>query len=134
MIFLSQIFRERSANRDGLYLFSDFCVHFREEDVDDLEQKCLAEIVLVLRSLLLESLIVRYWLKHFLLTNSISFLIVSCGAFKTASSGMVRSVHGTHPLMYNAEKKYSITTPVCLVQLLMYRVQLNESLLTDSIH
>ena len=27
-------------------------------------------------------------------------IIVSCGAFKTASSGMVRSVHGTHPLIY----------------------------------
>ena len=26
-------------------------------------------------------------------------IIVSCGAFKTASSGMVRSVHGTHPLI-----------------------------------
>ena len=25
-------------------------------------------------------------------------IIVSCGAFKTASSGMVRLVHGTHPL------------------------------------
>ena len=25
-------------------------------------------------------------------------MIVSCGAFKNASSGMVRSVHGTHPL------------------------------------
>ena len=27
-------------------------------------------------------------------------MIVLCGAFKTASSGMVRSVHGTHPLIY----------------------------------
>ena len=26
-------------------------------------------------------------------------IIVSCGAFKTASSGMVRLVHGTHPLI-----------------------------------
>ena len=52
MNFLSQIFLERSAQRDGLYLFSDFRVHSREEgDIDDLEQKCLAEISLVLRSL-----------------------------------------------------------------------------------
>ena len=27
-------------------------------------------------------------------------IIVSCGAFKTALSGMVRSVHGTHPLRW----------------------------------
>jgi len=26
-------------------------------------------------------------------------IIVSCGAFKAASSGMVRSIHGTHPLV-----------------------------------
>ena len=50
MNFLSQIFPERSAHRDGLYLFSDFRVHFREGDMGDLEQKCLAEISLVLRS------------------------------------------------------------------------------------
>ena len=51
MNFLSQIFPERSAHRDGLDLFLGFRVHFREGDIDDLEQKCLAEIVLVLRSL-----------------------------------------------------------------------------------
>ena len=51
MIFLSQIFPERSAHRDGLYLFSDFRVHFREEDIGDLEHKCLSEISLVLCSL-----------------------------------------------------------------------------------
>ena len=51
MNFFSQIFPERSAHRDGLYLFSDFRVHFREGDIGDLEQKCLAEIVLVLCSL-----------------------------------------------------------------------------------
>ena len=42
LIFLSQVFPKRSAH-----------VNFREGDIDDLEQKCLAEIVLVLRSLLL---------------------------------------------------------------------------------
>ena len=51
MNFLSQIFPERSAHRDWLYLFSDFRVHFREGDIVDLEQKCLTKIVLVLRSL-----------------------------------------------------------------------------------
>ena len=51
MNFLSQIIPERSAHRDGFYLFSDFRVHFREGDIGDLEQKCLAEISLVLRSL-----------------------------------------------------------------------------------
>ena len=51
MNFLSQIFPERSAHRDGLDLFLGFRVHFREGDIDDLEQKCLAEIVLVLRSI-----------------------------------------------------------------------------------
>ena len=53
MNFLSQIFAERSAHRDGLDLFLGFRVHFREGDIDDLEQKCLSEIVLVSRSLLL---------------------------------------------------------------------------------
>ena len=53
MIFLSQIFPERSAHRDGLDLFLGLHVHFRERDIGDLEQKCPAEIVLVLRSLLL---------------------------------------------------------------------------------
>ena len=53
MNFLSQIFPERSAHRYGLYLFLDFRVNSREEDIDDLEQKCPAEIVLVSRSLLL---------------------------------------------------------------------------------
>ena len=47
MNFLSQIFPERSAHEDGLYLFSDF----REGDTGDLKQKCLSEISLVLRSL-----------------------------------------------------------------------------------
>ena len=51
--FLSQIFPGGSTHRDGLDLFLGFRVHFREGDIDDLEQKCLAEIVLVLRSLLL---------------------------------------------------------------------------------
>ena len=55
MSFLLQYFPKRSAHRDGLALFLGFCVHFREGDIDDLEQICLAEIVLVLRSLLLES-------------------------------------------------------------------------------
>ena len=36
MNFLSQIFPERSAHRDGLYLFSDFRVHFQEGDIDDI--------------------------------------------------------------------------------------------------
>ena len=49
--FLSQIFPERSAHRDGLDLILSFLVHFREEDIDYLEQKCLAEIILVLCSL-----------------------------------------------------------------------------------
>ena len=53
MNFLSQIFPEISAYRDGLDLFLGFRVHFRERDIDGLEQKCLAEIVLVLCSLLL---------------------------------------------------------------------------------
>ena len=53
MNFLSQIIPERSAHRDGLDLFLDFRVHFREGDIGDLEQKCLAEISLVLCSLLL---------------------------------------------------------------------------------
>ena len=51
MNFLSQIFPERSAHRDGLYLFSDFRVHFREGGMGDREQKYLAEISLVLRFL-----------------------------------------------------------------------------------
>ena len=51
MNFLSQIFPERSAHRDGLDLFLGFRFHFREGDIDDLEQKCPAEIVLVLRCL-----------------------------------------------------------------------------------
>ena len=42
MNFLSQIFPERSAHRDGLDLFSALCVHSREEDIDDLEQICPA--------------------------------------------------------------------------------------------
>ena len=75
MSFLSQIFPERSAHRDGLYLFSDFRVHFREGDIGDLEQKCLSEISLVLFSLSIEYLIVRYWLEHFLPTNSILLLV-----------------------------------------------------------
>ena len=33
-------------------------------------------------------------------------IIVSCGALKTASSGMVRSVHGTHPLKGGQTKGY----------------------------
>ena len=53
MSFLSQIFPERSAYRDGKDLFLSFRVHFREGDIDDVEQKCLVEITLVLRSLLL---------------------------------------------------------------------------------
>ena len=53
MNFLLQIFPKRFAHRDGLDLFLGFRVHFREGDIDDREQKCLAEIVLVLRSLLL---------------------------------------------------------------------------------
>ena len=53
MNFLSQIFAERSAHRDGLDLFLGFRVHFREGDIGDIEQKCLAEISLVLRSPLL---------------------------------------------------------------------------------
>ena len=44
MNFLSQVFPERSANRDGLYLFSDFRVHVQQGDIGDLEQKYLAEI------------------------------------------------------------------------------------------
>ena len=51
MNFLSRIFPERSAHRYRLDLFLGFRVHFREGDIDDLEQKCLAEIVLVLCSL-----------------------------------------------------------------------------------
>ena len=53
MKFLSVIFPERSADRDGSDLFLGFRVHFREGDIDDLEQKCLAEFVLVSCSLLL---------------------------------------------------------------------------------
>ena len=53
--FFSQIIPERSAHKDGFYLFLDFRVHFREGDIGDLEQKCLAEISLVIRSLLLQS-------------------------------------------------------------------------------
>ena len=53
MNYLSQIFPERSAHRNGLDLFSAFRVHFWEGDIDDLEQKCPAEIVLVSRYLLL---------------------------------------------------------------------------------
>ena len=76
MNFLSKIFPERSAHRDGLDFFLGISFHFREEDIDDLEQKCLAEIVLVLRPHLLQkSMNVRYWLKHFLPTNSILFLV-----------------------------------------------------------
>ena len=72
MNFLSQIFHERSAHRDGL----GFRVHFREGDIDNLEQKCLAKIGLVLcSSSSTESLIIRYWLKQFLPTNSILFLV-----------------------------------------------------------
>ena len=51
MNFLPQTFPERSAHRVGLYVFSDFRVHFREGVIGDLEQKCLSEISLVLRSL-----------------------------------------------------------------------------------
>ena len=39
MNFLSQVFAERSAHRDGLDLFLGFRVHFREGDMGDLEQK-----------------------------------------------------------------------------------------------
>ena len=69
MNVLSQIFPERSAHRYGLYLFSDFRVHFREGDIGDLEQKCLAEISLVLRSLSFYRVPDR---THFLPTNSIA--------------------------------------------------------------
>ena len=55
MNFLSQTFPERSAHRDGLHLFLDFRFHSREGDIDDLEQKCPSEIVLVSSSLLLLS-------------------------------------------------------------------------------
>ena len=51
MNFLSQNFPKRSAHRDRLDLFLGFRVHFREADITDLEQKCLAEIILVLHSL-----------------------------------------------------------------------------------
>ena len=51
MNFLSKIFAERSARRDGLDLFLIFRVHFREGDMGDLEQRRYAEISLVLRSL-----------------------------------------------------------------------------------
>ena len=50
------------------FLFLGFRVYFREGDKDDLEQECPAEIVLVLRSLSYRTLIVRYSMKHFLLT------------------------------------------------------------------
>ena len=40
-----------TTHRDVLDLFLGFRVHFREGDIDDLEQKCLAKIVLVLCSL-----------------------------------------------------------------------------------
>ena len=76
MNFLSQIFPERSTDTDGLDLFSAFRVHSREGDIDDLEQKCPAiDRFRLLLSPSIESLIVHYWLKHFLLTNSILFLI-----------------------------------------------------------
>ena len=44
MSFLSQIFPERSAHRDRLYLFSDFCVHFREGDIGDVEQNKIFDL------------------------------------------------------------------------------------------
>ena len=47
------MFPEKAAHRDGLDLFLGFRVHFREGDIDDLEQKCLTEIVIVFHSLLL---------------------------------------------------------------------------------
>ena len=53
MNFLSQISPERSAHRNGLDLFLGFGFHLWEGDIDDIDLKCLAEIVLVLRSLLL---------------------------------------------------------------------------------
>ena len=55
MSFLSHIFPEKSAHRDGLYLFSDSRVHSREGDIDCLEQKCPAEIVLVSCSIALRN-------------------------------------------------------------------------------
>ena len=73
MNFVLQIFPERSAHRDGLDLFSAFRVHSREGDIDDLEQKCPAvDRFSLLLSPSIESLIVRYWLGHFLPTNSIA--------------------------------------------------------------
>ena len=39
MNFLSQIFPERSAHRDGLDLCLAFRGHFREGNIDDLEQE-----------------------------------------------------------------------------------------------
>ena len=73
MNFLSQIFLERSAHRDGLYLFSDFRVHSRKGDIDDLEQKCPAvDRLSLLPAPSIESLIVHYWFEHFLPTNNIT--------------------------------------------------------------
>ena len=75
MSFWSQFFPERSAHRDGLDLFSAFRVHFREGDIDDVEQKCPAvDRFSLLLSPSTESLIVSYWLKHFLSANSIDRL------------------------------------------------------------
>ena len=95
MNFLSQIFPERSAHRDELDLFLDFRVHFRKGDIEHLEQKCLAEIVLVSCSPSIEQLIIRYWLKHFLPTNSIA----------QSLADEKRNAIGQHPLM-----KYILTT------------------------
>ena len=72
MNFLLQIFPERSAHRDGLDLFSAFRVHFRVGDINDLKQKYHAVDRFSLPLFpSIESLIVRYWLKNFLPTNSI---------------------------------------------------------------
>ena len=69
--FCSQFFPERSAHRDVLDLFS--AVRVWEGNIDDSEQKCAAVDRFSLPlSPSIESLIVRYWLKHFLPINSIA--------------------------------------------------------------
>ena len=51
MNFWSQFFPERSAHEDGLNLFLADRVHFREGDIDDLEQRCpLARYLQISRS------------------------------------------------------------------------------------
>ena len=73
MNFWSQFFPERSARKNGLYLFLAFRVHFREGGIDDSEQKCPAVDRFCLPlSLLIKHSIVCYWLKHVLSANSIS--------------------------------------------------------------